>query len=472
MGNARGLDSTDLMCAQILLTDDDPGIRLGLRALLERHCHDVQEAGSGRECLAVAQIEPPDLVLLDLVMPEGDGIETLPALLELEPRPAVILLTGFADVRTAVQAMRLGADNLLEKPIEPDVLMDVVDRVLAGRRVVAERDRLRDELLDIHQGPFVGRSKSLRRVFDQVDRVAAAPNTTALITGESGVGKELVARAIHDRSSRAEGPFVALNCAALNESLIEAELFGYEAGSFTGGNPKGRDGLLASAAGGSLLLDEIGELETGLQAKLLRVLQEKTYRRIGGHKDQAMDARVIASTNRDLLAMVEENTFREDLFYRLNVLSIVVPPLRERPTDIAPIAVHFLGRFSTELARDLVGFTEAAMEQMLAHPWPGNVRELRNAVERASLLAESGMVGPLHLGLASKSKLNETPSQPADDFIQLPDTKNLRLRDMEKAMIQRALDACKGNRSSAARELGINRATLYNKLKAYGIDKE
>lgn len=460
------------MCAQILLADDDSGIRLGLRALLERHCHEVQEASSGQECLALARVRSPDLVLLDLVMPEGDGLETLPELLELDPRPAVVLLTGFADVRTAVQAMRLGADNLLEKPVEHDVLIAVIDRVLAGRRVVAERDRLRDELLDIHRGPFVGRSKGLRRVFDHVDRVAAAPNTTALITGESGVGKELVARAIHDRSSRAKGPFVALNCAALAENLIEAELFGYEAGSFTGGNPKGREGLLASAGGGSLLLDEIGELDQGLQAKLLRVLQERTYRRIGGHSDQAMDARVIASTNRDLLAMVEEGTFREDLFYRLNVLSIIVPPLRERPEDIAPIAVHFLGRFAGELARDLVGFTETAMELMLNHSWPGNVRELRNAVERASLLTESGMVGPEHLGLAGRPVPTPAQAAPTTTQVQLPDHASLRLRDMEEAMIRRALEACKGNRSSAARELGINRATLYNKLKVYGIAKE
>lgn len=457
------------MCAQILLADDDPGIRVGLRALLERAGYAVDEAGSGQEALAMARLETPSLVLLDLVMPGGGGLETLPQLLELDPAPAVVLLSGFADVRTAVRAMRLGADNLLEKPVDPAELLGVVEKVLGSRRVIAERDRLREELCELRSSPFVGRSQALRRVFDHVDRVAAAPNTTALITGESGVGKELVARAIHERSSRVDGPFVALNCAALAENLLEAELFGYEAGSFTGGHPKGRDGLLASAAGGSLLLDEVGELDMILQAKLLRVLQERVYRRIGGQRDLPMDARVIASTNRDLLAMVEEHTFREDLFYRLNVLSIVVPPLRERPEDVAPLAVHFLGRFAAELARDLVGFSEAAMEKLMAHPWPGNVRELRNAVERASLLTESGLVGPEHLGLDQRPAPAAAPST---GLSALPPGGSLRLRDMEEALIRQALEACEGNRSSAARELGINRATLYNKLKVYGIGKQ
>ncbi|MFT7676847.1 MAG: DNA-binding NtrC family response regulator [Planctomycetota bacterium] len=458
------------MPARILLADDDPGIRLGLQALLQRAGHEVLEAASGRETLLMAREQQPDLVLLDLVMPDGDGLEILPDLMELKPVPAVVVLTGFADVRTAVQAMRLGAENLLEKPIEPDVFLAVVERALSGRQVLAERDRLREELQELRFGPFVGRSKGLRRVLEHVDRVAAAPRTTALITGESGVGKELVARAIHDRSARSQMPFVALNCAALAESLIEAELFGYEAGAFTGGNPKGRDGLIHAAGGGTLFLDEVGELELHLQAKLLRVLQERTYRRIGGIKDLAMDVRVVASTNRDLPAMVEEGTFREDLFYRLNVLSIVMPPLRERPEDVPPLALHFLERFAGELARNLVGFTEAAMQRMGAHLWPGNVRELRNAVERASLLTESGMVGPEHLGLEERKPTSTLQPAQADPGDLLP-MGSLRLRDMEEALIRRALDECDGNRTSTAKELGINRATLYNKLKVYGIGK-
>ena len=458
------------MPARILLADDDPGIRLGLQAMLQRAGHEVLEAGSGRETLALAQEHHPDLILLDLVMPDGDGLETLPELMELTPTPAVVVLTGFADVRTAVQAMRLGAENLLEKPIEPDVFLAVVERALSGRQVVAERDRLREELQELRFGPFVGRSKGLRRVLEHVERVAAAPRTTALITGESGVGKELVARAIHDRSARRQLPFVALNCAALAESLVEAELFGYEAGAFTGGHPKGRDGLIRAAEGGSLFLDEIGELELHLQAKLLRVLQERSYRRIGGTKDLIMDVRVIASTNRDLPTMIEEGTFREDLFYRLNVLSIVMPPLRERPEDVPPLALHFLERFAGELARDLVGFTEAAMERLRTHAWPGNVRELCNAVERASLLTESGMVGPEHLGLEARKPASAlaAPAPTPEDMLPLG---SLRLRDMEEALIRRALDECGGNRTSTAKELGINRATLYNKLKVYGIGK-
>ena len=311
---------------------------------------------------------------------------------------------------------------------------------------------------------MVGRSRLLQRTLRHVERAAATPRTTVLITGESGVGKELVARAVHERSARADGPFVALNCAALAENLLEAELFGYEPGAFTGGNPKGRRGLVAAAEGGSLFLDEVGELAPELQAKLLRVLQERAYRRVGGDVDHPIDVRFVASTNRDLVAMVEEGAFREDLYYRLNVLSIVVPPLRERPEDIEPIATHFLARFGEELERRFTGFSEAAMERLRGHPWPGNVRELKNTVERASILAQAGEVLPDHLGLT----VGSPKSAGAPGRVDLP-LVDWTLRHMEEALIRRVLDECAGNRSRAARELGINRTTLYNKLRSYGI---
>jgi DNA-binding NtrC family response regulator len=360
--------------------------------------------------------------------------------------------------------MRMGAANLLEKPVAPQVLTDVVERVLGGRAAVAERDRLRDELSLLRAGPVIGKSRAIRLVLEHVERVASAPRSTALITGESGVGKELVARAVHERSARADGPFVALNCAALAEHLLEAELFGYAPGAFTGGSPRGAEGLVHAADGGSLFLDEVGELAPTLQAKLLRVLQERTYRKVGGHADLPMDARVIASTNRDLVAMVEEGTFREDLYYRLNVLSICVPPLRERPADIAPIATHFLARFGEELGRAFTGFSEAAMERLRAHPWPGNVRELKNTVERSAILAEKGLLRPEHLGLDRVDAGRRSASGP-----HLP-LASWRLKSMEEALIRRVIDVCEGNRSLAARELGINRTTLYNKLRSYGIE--
>ena len=322
------------------------------------------------------------------------------------------------------------------------------------------------ELARLRAGAIIGRSESIRRVLEHVGRVAGTPRTTALVTGESGVGKELVARAIHERSARADGPFVAVNCAAIHEELLEAKLFGYEPGAFTGGDPAGCDGLIAAAEGGTLLLDEVGEMEPALQAKLLRVLQERTYRRVGGTVDLPMDLRVVAATNRDLAAMVEEGGFREDLYYRLNVLSIQVPPLRERPEDVAPIATHFLARFAEELDRDFTGFSEAAMEALQRHPWPGNVRELKNAVERAAMQAEQGLLRPDHLSLP---RVGGATAAPLDGSTLALDGWNLK--GMEESLIRRALVEFDGNRSQVARELGINRTTLYNKLKVYGIDE-
>jgi two-component system, NtrC family, response regulator HydG len=452
------------MPAHLLIADDDPGVRAGLAAICRAAGHRTSEAGDGNEALERARSESPDIVLLDLVMPERTGLDVLPELVTLDPPPTVIILTGHADVSTAVRAMQLGAANLLEKPVEPDTLRDIVARVLASRSVRVERDRLRDELARLRSGPVIGRSTAIRRVLEHVERVAGTPRTTALVSGESGVGKELVARAIHEGSARSDRAFVAVNCAAISEGLLEAELFGYEPGAFTGGDPAGRDGLLAAADGGTLLLDEVGELAPLLQAKLLRVLQERTYRRVGGTVDLHMDVRVVAATNRDLAAMVEEGTFREDLYYRLNVLSIQVPPLRERPEDVPPIATHFLARFAEELGREFTGFSEAAMEQLSRYPWPGNVRELKNAVERAAILAERGLLRPEHLSLPRRDGLAASlpgSSLPLADW---------SVKKMEEALIRRALVEFEGNRSLVARELGINRTTLYNKLKVYGIE--
>lgn len=452
------------MPALILIADDDPGIRLGLVALCRAAGWRTLEAGNGTETLSQAQSAEPDLVLLDLDMPMGTGLEILPDLKAGENPPAVVVLTGVADVRTAVEAMRAGANNLLQKPINEAELHKVVERALAGRNVAKERDRLREELSDLRSGPMVGSSRGLRSVQKQIERVARTPRTTVLVFGESGVGKELVARAIHDNSDRADNPFIALNCAALAKDLIEAELFGYEPGAFTGGDPKGHDGLIAAAEGGTLFLDELAELAPELQAKLLRVLQERTYRRVGGNKDLEMDSRIVASTNKDLPAMVEAGTFREDLFYRLNVLSITVPPLRERKEDVAPIATHYLARFGEELGRSFTGFSDSALDRLCSHGWPGNIRELRNVIERAAILAEEGEIKPQHLGL--EQGRSRPLIQGAGPTLTLGSS---RLKDLEESLIRRVLEDCRGNRSLAARELGINRTTLYAKLKAYSI---
>ncbi|MFT5733017.1 MAG: two-component system response regulator AtoC [Planctomycetota bacterium] len=474
----------------ILIADDEPGIRAGLVAICMAGGHRTSEAGTGAETIRRATAERPDLVLLDLRMPDGDGLEVLPKLTALEDPPAVVILTGHADVQTAVRAMALGAANVLEKPVDPPGLRRVLDRILSNRTIREERDRLREEVALLRSGPIVGRSAAIQRVLEHIARVAATPRSTALVTGESGVGKELVARAVHDQSARQDGPFIALNCAALADGLLEAELFGYEAGAFTGGNPKGHDGLIAAAKGGTLFLDELGELDLGLQAKLLRVLQERTYRRVGGTLPLSMDARVVASTNRDLFQMVEDGTFREDLFYRLNVFSIVVPPLRARPDDISPLAHHFLESFGDELSRPFTGFTAAAMRSLESHTWPGNIRELRNSVERAAIMTQGGEIPASNVGLGAPGAsaaqgLALGPSfggrtggpleagavkEGPEPVIGALAENDLSLERMEAAMIRRALDVTRGNKGRAARALGIHRSTLYKKLELYGIE--
>ncbi len=444
------------MLPHVLISSAEPGTREELARICRAAGLEAIETSAPFEALEQAGGARPDLVLVDL----GEGGEGATNVLEDlgggPDAPPVIALSAPSDVGAAVRAMRAGAADVLEKPVAFEALEGAMARLLRERRAAGpgQAPLPRSEAI-------VGRSPALRRVLEHIDRVAAAPRSTVLITGESGVGKELVARAVHERSERANGPFVALNCAALAEGLLEAELFGYEPGAFTGGHPKGREGLFAAAAGGSLLLDEVGELDIQVQAKLLRVLQERCFRRVGGNVDFESDVRIIASTNRDLVAMVEAGTFREDLYYRLNVLSITVPPLRERREDIPLLAEHRLEQLGRELGRPFSGFSDSALSLLAAHPWSGNVRELENAVERAAILAPGGAIRPEHLGLAPGPVLaaSTTPA---------PDTWNLKRA--EERLIRHVLTQCSGNRSRTARELGINRTTLYNKLRLYGID--
>jgi len=420
--------------------------------------HDVEEAPSGRAALEGLRTNPRDLVLLDLHMEDGSGLETLPEIRRLPEAPAVIVLTGRADVHTAVEAMKAGAADFLQKPADATMLEAAIVRALRLRGVSRERDRLRADMNALRAGPILGTSRAMERVREAVARVAAAPRTTVLILGESGVGKELVAREIHARSARADGPFVALNCAAIAPELLEAELFGYEGGAFTGAVARGRDGLYAAAEGGTLFLDEVGELAPALQAKFLRVLQEKTYRRVGATADTVADVRILAATNRDLEVEIAAGHFREDLYYRLNVLSISVPPLRERRDDVALLAEHMRARFAAELGLDSPGFEAEALEQLRAHAWPGNVRELKNTVERALLHAREGYITANDLGLVA-----------GDGALSAGALEGLTLEAAERVLIERALERCGGNRSQAARELGVNRVTLYKKLRAWGI---
>lgn len=446
------------MKVRLLVVDDEAPLRRVLVELLRASGHDVEEAASGRLALEALRTKPRDLVLLDLHMEDGSGLETLPEIRRLPEAPAVIVLTGRADVHTAVEAMKAGAADFLQKPADATMLEAAIVRALRLRGVSRERDRLRADMNALRAGPILGTSRAMERVREAVARVAAAPRTTVLILGESGVGKELVAREIHARSARADGPFVALNCAAIAPELLEAELFGYEGGAFTGAVARGRDGLYAAAEGGTLFLDEVGELAPALQAKFLRVLQEKTYRRVGATSDTVADVRILAATNRDLEVEIAAGHFREDLYYRLNVLSISVPPLRERRDDVALLAEHMRARFAAELGLDSPGFEAEALEQLRAHAWPGNVRELKNTVERALLHAREGYITANDLGLVA-----------GDGALSAGALEGLTLEAAERVLIERALERCGGNRSQAARELGVNRVTLYKKLRAWGI---
>jgi len=464
------------MPARILVVDDEAPVRSSISALCRALGHETEECDSGEAALARLETSEIDLVLLDLGLPGKHGIALLPELLALPDAPAVVILTGFGDVPTVVEAMRRGAADFLQKPVQLEVLEGSLARALESRRVLHERDRLRRELRQLRAGPIVGQSHGIRGVLANIERVAATPRTTVLILGESGTGKELVARAVHERSARATAPFVALNCAALAEGLLESELFGYEPGAFTGAAAKGKDGLVCAAEGGTLFLDEIGELGVDLQAKLLRVLQERVYRRVGSSKDRPMDVRVIASTHRELAAMVQEGRFREDLFYRLNVMSIRVPALRERPEDVPLLAARFLAEFETEFRKSFTGFSPQAAARLAEYGWPGNVRELRNTIERAALLASGGEIQLAHLRLeAPISRLDGAPGpdgverRPAIDGRHLLELDDLSLESTERALIVRVLAESGGNRSLAARTLGVNRTTLYNKLKVYGL---
>jgi len=457
----------------VLLVDDDVEFTSGLAAGLQLQGHDVATAASLKEALDRLQRRSPDVALLDLQLPDGHGLSLLETLQHAEGEPAVVILSGHGTVGAAVDALKRGAADFVEKPVRLTQLRAVLDRVLEGRRLRREIRELREQVAKF-QGTrgILGRSSAVRATLDQVAKLAGSPGTTVLVTGESGTGKELVARAIHDADEQRSGPFVAVNCAALTESLLESELFGYEHGSFTGGRDGGREGLFEAAHGGTLFLDEIAELDLGLQAKLLRALQERTVRRVGGIEDRKIDIRVIASTHRDLRQRVREERFRQDLFYRLQVAPVHLAPLRDRGDDVLLLAEHYVRHFADQMARHIVGVGPAAARALMAYDWPGNVRELRNVMEYAAILCTEGEVGLQHLNIptAQPGGRPEPAAVPPTELIRsLPDR---RLATLERHAIEAVLDDNDGNIAKTARDLGIHRQTLYNKLKSYGIRNE
>ncbi len=452
------------MSERILIVDDDESLRESLELVLASEGYEVTVAAEAEAALRAIEVAPVDVVLCDLRMPGQDGLELLPQLARRLPGATLLLMSAYGTADLAIEALKRGAYDYLAKPFQP------AEAILAIRKA-RERERLRraNQLLQrdlsraVGERPIVAASQPMIQVLELVER-AAEYKTTVLLTGESGTGKEVLARAIHAQSPRRNEAFVAVNCAAIPENLLESELFGHVRGAFTGAD-RARRGLFVEADGGTLFLDEIGELPVALQAKLLRVLQEEEVRPVGESKPRRIDVRVLAATARDLEREVDAGRFREDLFYRLNVLRIVVPPLRERRADIPLLVDHFLARFREALGKPVRSVTDEALEKLVAHRWPGNVRELENVIERAVILSSAQRLTPADL----PPNVTTTAAEPSS----AGDEGDLSLRRARRAveieLIRRALEATGGNRTHAARRLGISHRALLYKLKEYGL---
>jgi DNA-binding NtrC family response regulator len=446
----------------ILVVDDDPGVRESFRLILEDH-YDVVDVPDGPSALEVVRASPMDLVLLDIRLPGMDGIEVLERIKAIDERVEVILVTAVKTVRTAVAAMKLGAFDYLTKPFEEDELLSLASRALERRTLEREVALLRSELARTHDlDEIVGKHPMMEKLHALITQVART-STTVLITGESGTGKELVARAIHRHGPRREGPFVAVNPAAIVESLIESELFGHERGAFTGAHQR-KLGKFELAQGGTLFLDEIGMLRAELQAKLLRVLQEREIERVGGTRSIKIDVRVIAATNTNLKDAVSRGTFREDLFYRLNVVPIVVPPLRERAQDVPLLAEHFLRRDTRDFNKRIEGLSPEAVAALQAYRWPGNVRELENVIERCVVLAEGPVIQLNDLPLDVLLPQQATRVRAAEA---LP--LNEATDQFERQIVLRVLERVGWNLTEAGRILAIHRNSLRVKLARWGV---
>ncbi len=448
----------------ILLVDDDRAHRTMLKANLAGEAFTILEVADGDQVLAALAEHDVDLILLDLKMQRLDGLATLSALQEAAIRVPVIVITAFSSVESAVMAMKRGAYDYVSKPIDMDELQLIIARALHVEKLEQENIHLKERLQENFAfANIIGSSKVMQEMFATL-RLVAPSDATVLIGGESGTGKELIANALHEKSSRREGPFIKVNCAALHENLLESELFGHEKGAFTGATAQ-RRGRFEQAHRGTLFLDEIGDMTLPTQAKILRVLQEGEIERLGGSKTIKVDVRLVAASHQDLEAMVARGKFRQDLFFRLSVVPVILPPLRERAGDIPDLARFFLKRYARKNKKDIRTIQPQALNLLMHHQWPGNIRELENCMERAVILCQGEQITMREL---------PPPLQPqgAEDMETPPlaTGSGLTLRDMEREMIRTTLAATAGNKSQTARELGIARQTLLNKIKEYGLD--
>ena len=444
---------------KILVVDDDAAHARMLKTLMTDWEYEIHIADDGSTAVEMVKDQPFDMILMDMKMVKMSGMEALPLIKEYNPSLPVIIMTAYSSVNTAVKALKIGAYDYLTKPLDFDKLKLTIDRIFESIFLKTEnrdlKTRLNEQAL---QHDIIGKSPAILSLLDTINMVAPT-EANVLIVGESGTGKELVSSAIHYNSPRKHKPFVKINCAAITESLLESELFGHEKGSFTGADKK-RKGKFLQADQGSILLDEIGEMSLAMQAKLLRVIQEKEITPVGSDQNKKTDVRIIASTNKDLKKMSDQGAFRQDLYFRLNVVSIDIPPLRERDEDIPTLALHFLQIFSKKNNRDIKGFAPEAMDALIRYEWEGNVRELMNSVERAVVLARSDYI--------TLDDFSFIKTGDMDQIVTSTNLENIKLSQIEEKAIISTLESAQGNKSEAARRLGITRKTLLKKLKQYG----
>lgn len=478
------MESHKAKAMRILLIDDDDDIRKSVGDYLNARDYTTTRVNSGEAGLRVLQSDPIDIVITDIMMSGMDGFEVLRQVRTVSPETEVIMVTGFGDIDQAVKAMRDGAFDFFTKPIKMRELSASIERTVKFHALRQDRDRVRSRLDRIEEAgkrsfgvdAIVGESAKLQKVREQVLQVAQAGSTSVLVTGETGTGKEVVARAIHYESDRASGPYVPVDCSAIPKDLMESEFFGHEKGSFTGATGQ-RRGHFELADEGTVLLDEIGDMDIDMQAKLLRVLEGRTLKRVGGEKDIPVDVRVISATNRNLAGWIREGRFREDLYYRINPFTIEIPPLRERAEDIPSLADHLLKMCAGEMRKDVMEFAGEAMDALRSHAWPGNVRELRNTVERAVIVCDGPSIEPSDLefvlsirAIAEEQPLSSDEAISTDADAVMGHVKDLRLDSVERATIEEAIRRAGGNRGRAADLLGLSRFALRRRLQQYGLE--
>jgi two-component system response regulator AtoC len=449
---------------KILVVDDEPGLRSVLSTILREEGHELSTASDGVAALEALEKESVDLILCDVRMPRLDGLSFLTKYRESDGRAIVIMMSAYLDDEAALEAMRRGAYDYIPKPFRADQVVLIVRKAIERERLRSEVQRLRDELQIVRgSDEIIGRSDEMRELQALAQKAARHP-TTVLITGESGTGKELIARLVHRQSPRAERPFVAVNCGAIPEALLESELFGHVKGAFTGATGA-RSGLFEEADGGTILLDEIGELPGALQVKLLRAIQEGKIRRVGDNTERAVDVRIIAATSRDLEVEVAENRFRSDLFYRLNVVRLHLPPLRERRQDIADIAKHFVAMYAARLGLGVRSISQAAIRALMEYDWPGNVRELENVIERGLVSVDGEELDAEHVAQILARPASSVTQPAGDEDLSV----KRRTAALEEALIRRALEQTGGNRTRAARLLDLSHRALLYKIREYGL---